>query len=80
MQKIVGDYNTLVMLEGDEAINICKLGQGEACCAFLASGSGGFQCIRMDYPLNMMIHSKLEKGLSNAKGVGGWKSCLWEEK
>ena len=34
MKKIVGDWSTEVEMTGDDAKNICKLGQGEECCAF----------------------------------------------
>jgi hypothetical protein len=50
MKKIVGDWSTEVLLTGDEAKEICKIGQGAQCCAFLVCGGNGFECIRMSYP------------------------------
>ena len=78
MEKIVGDYSTEVKMSGDEAKEICRLGQGEKCCAFLVVGGNGFECIRMSYPANGSIFSRLEDGTMNAKGKGGWKGCSWE--
>ena len=78
MEKIVGDYSTEVKMSGDEAKEICRLGQGEKCCAFLVVGGNGFECIRMSYPANGSIFSRLEDGTMNAKGEGGWKGCSWE--
>lgn len=79
MEKIIGDCSTLVKLTGDEPREICKLGQRKACCAFLVGGTDGFECIRMDYPNNGLIFSRLENGTVSAKGEGGWAGCAWEE-
>lgn len=78
MEKIVGECSTDVLLNIDEAKNICKLGMESECCAFLVCGVHGFSCIRMDYPLNSSIFNRLEKGTMVAKGEGGWKDCAWE--
>jgi hypothetical protein len=77
MEKIIGDWNTQVRMTGDEAKEVCKLGQGSLCCAFLVIGGAGFECIRMDYPGNVTIFNRLEAGTMNAKGRGGWKRCPW---
>lgn len=79
MRKIVGDWSTEVILEGNEPETICRLGKGDECCAFLAAGSNGFECIRMSYPTNGHIFARLEKGTMNAKGRGGWDGCAWED-
>ena len=79
MEKIVGDWSTLVKMSADEAKEVCKLGQGSECCAFLVMGSG-FECIRMCSNLSMNILDRLEKGTMNAKGRGGWQGCAWEGK
>ena len=78
MEKIVGDFSTEVQMSGDEAENICKMGKGEECCAFLTVGADGFSCIRMAYPSNTSIFGRLEKGTMNTKGKGGWSGCAWE--
>lgn len=80
MKAIVHDFSTEVLISNDEAKDICKLGQGEKCCAFLVSGPEGFECIRMSYPTNMSIFSRLENGTMNAKGEGEWIGCYWNKK
>ena len=77
MEKIIGDYTTEILLEGDEAKEICNLGKGEECCAFLVAGGRGFECIRMSYPLNGSIFGRLDEGTMNAKGRGEWPGCPW---
>jgi len=78
MKRIVGDWSTEVQLEEDESQDICKLGKGEECCAFIVCGPDGFECIRMSYPANGVIFTRLEEGAMKAKGEGGWKDCVWE--
>ena len=79
MKKIVSDRSTEIRLDDTEAKNICKLGEGEKSCAFLAPTGDGFECIRMSYPANGSIFSRLEEGAMNAKGKGGWEGCPWQE-
>ena len=78
MEKIIGEFSTEVKMTPQEAKDICRIGQGDECCAFLVAGGGGFECIRMSYPTNSSIFSRLEAGTMNAKGEGGWKNCAWE--
>jgi hypothetical protein len=75
MEKIVGDYSTEVKLTDEEANNICHIGQGAKCCAFLVMAPTGFECIRMSYPANGSIFTRLKAGTMTAKGEGGWKGC-----
>lgn len=77
MEKIIGDCATEIRMTSDEAKSICRLGQMDKCCAFLVCGGKGFECIRLSYPANCSIFSRLEKGTMNAKGQGGWKGCGW---
>lgn len=79
MEKIIGDWSTEVRMTTEEAKEICKLGGGEECCAFLVCGAHGFNCLRMGYPANTSIFERLEKGTMKAKGEGGGKGCAWEE-
>jgi hypothetical protein len=79
MEKIIGDFSTEVKITAEEAKDICLLGAGEHCCAFLVCGSNGFECIRMSFPTNMAIFDRLEKDDMNAKGTGGQVGCAWEE-
>ena len=80
MEKVIHDFATEVLMTAEEAKEICQLGKGEKCCAFLVCGSKGFECIRMSYPMNGTIFDRLEKGTMNAKGEGRWKGCPWNEK
>ena len=34
-----------ILLDKEEAINICKLGQGADCCIWLVVGDKGFECL-----------------------------------
>lgn len=80
MKKIISNFSTEVELSAKEAKEICNLGKGDKCCAFLVCGANGFECIRMSYPQNSSIFMRLEKGTMNAKGEGGGKGCAWEGK
>ncbi len=81
MEKVVGDWGTEVKMSGEEAKDVCRPGQGKECCAFLKERSSGFSCIRLSYPANSTIFSRLAGGStnagSNARGKGGWKGCAW---
>jgi len=79
MEKIIGDSSTEIKLSGEEAKDICRLGQLEKCCAFLVMAPSGFECIRMSGGISRTIFSRLEKGTMNAKGRGEWKGCPWEQ-
>jgi len=79
MEKVIHDSATEIKLSLEEAKDICRIGQGEKCCAFLVMAPGGFECIRMSYPMNGSIFSRLKEGTMNAKGEGGWEGCPWEE-
>lgn len=77
MKKVVGAFDTLIQLEGDEPQTICKLGQGEPCCAFLVMSSDGFECVRMVSSFSIRILDRLKEGTMNAKGGGEWEGCPW---
>lgn len=77
MEKIIHDFATEVKMSAEEAKDICNLGEGDKCCAFLACGANGFECIRMSH-LNNSIFHRLEEGTMNAKGEGGWEGCAWK--
>jgi len=79
MKKIIGEWSTEIRLLPEEAESICRLGQGEKCCAFLVAGGSGFECIRMSYPTNSIIFKRLDDGTMNAKGLGEWKGCPWKD-
>jgi hypothetical protein len=47
---------------------ICKLGQGEECCAYLVCGANGFECAK-NYPVfKETIGERVRNGMMNAKG------------
>jgi hypothetical protein len=77
MEKIVGDWSTEVRMSGDEAKEICNLGKGSECCAFIVVGGGGFECAK-GTSVGSHIFRRLKEGTMNAKREGGWKGCAWE--
>ena len=83
MKKIIREDSTHVELTPDEAKSVCRLGQGERCCAFLSfmhtAGEGSnFTCVRMVWQISMTIFNRLDAGTMKAKGRGGWPGCAWE--
>ena len=68
---------TVVMLDKEDAVKVCRLGQGAGCCAFLTCGANGFECEKKT-SLGPIIADRLAKGLFVAKGEGGWEGCAWE--
>ena len=76
MEKIIGYWSTTVTMTPEEAKNICKIDEGEKCCAFVVCGQDGFRCIRFSYPENSSIFAQLKNDSMNAKGEGGWKGCF----
>lgn len=79
MEKIKNNSGIIVRLDTAEATNICKIGQGEKCCAYLAMGTNGFECIKKDPSFSKQISKRLSLGTMVSKGEGGWKECAWEE-
>ena len=67
-------------LNDDTLFNVCKLGAGKECCAFITSGVIGFECGKFDPAIFVTIRERLDEGTTNAEGEGGGKGCLWEEK
>ena len=66
--------NTITPNHVDE---VCKLGHGEACCAFLVIGGEGFVCSK-GTEVEATIRQRLEMGLMGAKGDNceGWTSAV----
>lgn len=60
----------VVLLEDNEMKDICRVGQGEGCCAFVTVGADGFQCERFTN-VGIMILKRLDAGTMVAKGQGG---------
>lgn len=78
MEKLVGDFYTEVVLTTDEAKGICKLGQGEECCAYLVLAPTSFECALMS-SMGLTISDRLEEGTMVAKGEGKWEGCPWAD-
>jgi hypothetical protein len=75
MRKEVGDWNTVLFPNDEELKEICRLGKGSECCPFLVCGSDGFECWKMNYPSNTILHNRVDAGTMNAKG----KPCDWDK-
>ena len=54
-------------IESKHAKEICKVGQGDECCAFLVMGRDGFECVK-GTELKLLIDLRLAEGTMNAKG------------
>ena len=78
MKKIIRDKYATVVLEGEEPIDICRLGGGTECCAFLLAGHDGFECCKMD-SLGDSIRERLLLDTMVSKGVGEWEGCAWHK-
>jgi len=79
MKKIVKEWSTMIELNNREAVEICKLGLGSRCCAFLVSEEGKFKCWKRNYPHNIAIIKGMENKTIKTKGEGEWKGCPWDE-
>lgn len=51
----------------DHVKEVCKIGKGEACCAYLVVGPKGFECAK-GTTLVYTIEHRLAMGAMNAKG------------
>lgn len=78
MQKI-RESDGCVIVQKEFAMNVCRLGQMEACCAFLVAGNG-LECARMvSQNITDTILFKVKTKVFLSQGLGGWKNCLWEK-
>lgn len=55
------------ILDKSHAKEICKLGKGDECCAYLVMGRGGFECAK-GTGMEKFIELRLAEGTMNAKG------------
>lgn len=65
----------IVPVSREDAINICKLGQGADCCVWLVVGSEGFECMYYDKDAGQnlvgeTLRERWHKGLTVAKRDG----------
>lgn len=77
MTEKVSAFKTEVFMTADEAKDVCRLGQGEKCCAFLVVGGEGFECVRGS-AASHTIWKRINEGSMNAKGIGLWDNCYWK--
>lgn len=50
-----------------EAHDLCKVGQGAACCRYLAMSVRGWSCEKLT-PLGRLLDARVERGEMNARG------------
>ena len=71
-------YGVLYSMDAGEARDVCRLGKGEECCAFLVAGRDGFECGRGHESIYNTIQGRIARGQMTALGVGLWAGCAWE--
>ena len=52
----------------DQIKNVCKIGQGAACCKYLVVGANGFECMKVDRMARAMIDKNWEQIKHIAQG------------
>lgn len=73
------DTDVFVGLSKEEATTVCHIGEGAKCCAFLAVGSKGLECLKMT-SVRPAIAARLKAGTMAARGTGGGVGCKHEDK
>jgi len=63
----------------DRLKEICKIGQGAACCRYLIADADGIHCAKLDLGMADQIESRVARGLFTAKG-DNCPGIDWEEK
>ena len=74
----------MIKISDIDAGKVCRLGQGEGCCAYLVMGNGVFECVRKEADTVKNLHGitlsdQILAGTMTAKDKGDWKSCLWKD-
>jgi len=64
----------------DQAIQICKIGQGAACCIYLAMGTQGWECAKSDPSIKGHLTQRLKAGVTVAKATGKFDDCPFKLK
>ena len=65
-------------MNADTAMKVCRLGQGEKCCAFLMFNTE-FICGKSIHSIKSNIEARLKAGAIVAKGQGDWEECTFTE-
>ena len=76
MQKQTNDFTGTLLIDYREA-DVCRIGQGKKCCAYLACSAKGLCCERRS-EFGGIIESKLAAGTMTSRGAGGWEGCAFE--
>lgn len=74
----------MIKISDIDAGKVCRLGQGERCCAYLVLGKG-FECIKENADTvknfyGITLSAQIKAGTMAAKGEGDWDDCLYKEK
>ena len=58
----------LPIIPVETLVNICRVGQGAACCRYIVSGGNGIECVKHEPNLNQQINERVREGLFIAQG------------
>lgn len=47
---------------------VCKIGQGKACCRYLGAGADGIECFKKNFRLKGILDGKVAEGKMTAQG------------
>lgn len=59
-------------ISDDHLKDVCKMGQGAECCAWLYVDGSGFQCAKANTPMMLSIIPRLEHMTAKGDNCGGW--------
>lgn len=54
--------------EDPRLISLCRMGQGERCCRWLARGRAGYFCAKLDVEIARWIQARFDSGEMGACG------------
>ena len=52
----------------EDAKRVCKIGQGNECCAYLGAGDNGLECFKTNPQLKPIIEKRMMAKTMNAMG------------
>ena len=59
-------------LSKDQMDNVCKMGQGNACCRYIISSPDGILCGKDDPGTKMTLDNRVEKMTAQGDNCEGW--------
>ena len=70
----------MLLRTNEEALEVCRVGQGDKCCAYIVTGGRGMECAKEDAVLAVGMNGRtlaqqIEDGTMISKGLGGWRGC-----